>query len=159
MLLDADRCRVSELKQLLENDGDFEKFFETVKVVVKARKMHSELENQNVEMARGNLALAAEAEVLKKQLSDVLAELEQETSELSVFMRENKSTLERYSHTTILRRFQQKIQEVGDESDNLLYQFCRGESEVNGFMQEYKALRTVFHKRSLELEKMKQTRK
>lgn len=97
----------NELMEMLEDESKFIAFFETTKAFKKAKKVLSELESQNIELARtvcvyrsmlnvlgGNMALLQEAQDLSGNLSSSLAVLEEQEEKSKRIFTQNKSLLD-----------------------------------------------------------------
>eukprot|EP00252_Welwitschia_mirabilis_P013010 TRINITY_DN28752_c0_g1_i1.p1 TRINITY_DN28752_c0_g1~~TRINITY_DN28752_c0_g1_i1.p1 ORF type:complete len:235 (+),score=48.77 TRINITY_DN28752_c0_g1_i1:282-986(+) len=141
---------VDDLKRLLTNKEAYKEVFLSVDQVKDQETLYKELRKETEELARRNLEKESELLELKNQCTVIrTAELAAAQERLQGLERRIREASSFCAPGVLLERLQCAAKSSEEESDDLHQELMDGKIELNCFIQKYKKLRTLYHKRSL----------
>ncbi|CAA7403366.1 unnamed protein product [Spirodela intermedia] len=141
---------VDQLRKLLADNDAYYSFFLSLDQVKNQINLHAELQEAAVQLARDNSGKEPLITELNSQCQNIrdteLAEAEEKLGELEKQMEE---TLKLYSPDSLLLNLENAMHEGEEESKGLKKQFLEQEMDLSAFVQSYKEMRTLYHRRAL----------
>uniref|UniRef100_A0A7N0UAQ9 VPS37 C-terminal domain-containing protein n=1 Tax=Kalanchoe fedtschenkoi TaxID=63787 RepID=A0A7N0UAQ9_KALFE len=140
---------VEELRKLLSDKDAYNQFLHSLDQVKVQDNLRDELRRETLQLTRENLEKEPQIMELRNQCRIIrtteLAAAQEKLSELE----RQEETLRAYSPASLLQKLQDKNTETDEESEALHRQLLDREIDLPTFVQKYKKLRTMYHRRSL----------
>lgn len=141
---------VDELRKLLTDKEAYNQFLLSLDQVKTQNKVRDELQNETLQLARENMDKEAQITELRNQCRIIrTTELAAAQEKLNELERQKQEILKCCSPASLLHRLQEAMNKTDEESDALHRQFLDKEIEVGAFVQKYKKLRSLYHRRAL----------
>uniref|UniRef100_A0A0C9S3G7 TSA: Wollemia nobilis Ref_Wollemi_Transcript_29148_1095 transcribed RNA sequence n=1 Tax=Wollemia nobilis TaxID=56998 RepID=A0A0C9S3G7_9CONI len=141
---------VDELRRIVSDKKVYNEFFHSIDQVRDQDALHDELKRETTQLARKNLEKQSQIVELKNQCTIIrtteLAAAQERFHELGKQVQESVSF---YAPGVLLERLHDAANAVDEESENLHRQILAGELDLSNFIQRYKKLRTIYHRRYL----------
>jgi len=144
----------SELKEILNDDSKFEQY-------VKELKPNKEIDTEKEMLIASNQSLAEfnlskEPELISSKES--LCEMYDDADKLHKRITEKVNTIKQHKGSmnpdTILALLQTAACETEEESDKLAEKFLSGDTDLDGFLEEFLKIRKDMHMRKAKADKM-----
>ncbi|GMH09871.1 hypothetical protein Nepgr_011712 [Nepenthes gracilis] len=141
---------VDELRKLLTDKEAYKSFLLSLDQVKTQNKVRDELRKETLQLARENLEKEPRIMELRNQCRIIwTTELAAAQEKLNDLERQKEEILKCYSSTSLLQRLQEAMNNTDEESETLHRQLLDREIELGAFVQKYKRLRTLYHRRAL----------
>ncbi|XP_038988875.1 vacuolar protein-sorting-associated protein 37 homolog 1-like isoform X2 [Phoenix dactylifera] len=141
---------IDELRKLLTDKEAYNAFFNSLDQVKIQNNLRDELRKETLQLARENLEKEPRIQELKNQCTIIrTTELAAAHEKLAELERQKEETLKSYSPASLLQKLHVAMNRVEEESEMLHRQLLDKEIDLQTFIQKYKKLRTVYHKRAL----------
>lgn len=106
--------------------------------------------NRNVELAKQNLEKESDIFQLKNQCTIIrTTELAAAQERFNEVRKKERNIRAVYSPAVLMERLQEAASKVDDESELIYQQLLSGEISVGDFLQTYRKMRYLYHKRTL----------
>ncbi|MQL84149.1 hypothetical protein Taro_016657 [Colocasia esculenta] len=143
-------CSVDELRKLLTDKDAYNSFFHSLEQVKVQNNLRDELEKETLQLARENLDKEPQILELRNQCQIIRAtEVAAALEKLSELEKQKEETLKFYSPHMLLQKLQDANDKVEEESDMLHRQLLENQIDLSAFVQRYKKLRAIYHRRAL----------
>lgn len=140
----------SELHTLLSNRDAYQHFLLSLDMVQTQIRLRNDLRDETMQLAINNLEKEPYIRELRNQCQIIRAtELAAAREKLNELEKQKQEILRFYSPAALLHRLQESIYKSEEESEALHQQLLDREIDVTAFMNKYKKLRNVHHKRAL----------
>lgn len=141
---------VDELRRLLTDKEIYNQFLSSLDQVKTQNNVRDELHKETLQLARENLDKEAQMTELRNQCRIIrTTELAAAQEKLNDSERQRQDIEKSYSPVTLLHKLQEAMNKTDEESDALHQKFLDREIEVGAFVQKYKKLRSLYHRRAL----------
>ncbi|KAL1201312.1 putative vacuolar protein-sorting-associated protein 37 [Cardamine amara subsp. amara] len=141
---------VDELRKLLSDKDAYQQFLLSLDQVKIQNNIKEELRRETLQLARENLEKEPQIMELRNQCRIIrTTELAAAQEKLNELERQKEEILKFYSPGSLLHKLQDGMIQVDEESEALQEKFLEKEIDTAAFVQEYKKLRTTYHRRAL----------
>ncbi|WOK92783.1 vacuolar protein-sorting-associated protein [Canna indica] len=141
---------VDDLRKLLTDKEAYNAFFNSLEQVKIQNNVRDELRKETLQLAKENLEKEPRILELKNQCTIIrTTELAAAQEKLAELERQKEETLKAYSSSAILEKLHEAMGKVEEESEVLHRQLLEKEIDLPTFVQKYKKLRTIYHRRAL----------
>ncbi|XP_076918116.1 vacuolar protein-sorting-associated protein 37 homolog 1-like [Bidens hawaiensis] len=141
---------VDELRKLLSDPIAYQQFLLSIDPVKNLNNVRNELRNETVQLARTNLEKEPQITELRNQCMIIrTSELASAQEKLNELTKRKAEILKSYSPGSLLHKLQESMNETDEESERLHQQLLDKEIDLATFVQKYKKLRVIYHKRAL----------
>ncbi|XP_042418712.1 vacuolar protein-sorting-associated protein 37 homolog 1-like isoform X1 [Zingiber officinale] len=141
---------VDELRKLLTDKEAYATFFNSLDLVKIQNNLRDELQKETLQLAKENLEKEPQILELRNQCTVIrTSELAAAQEKLTELERIKEKTLRRCSPSGLLEKLHEGMNEVDEESEVLHRQLLKKEIDLPTFIQKYKKLRTLYHRRAL----------
>ncbi|XP_042407468.1 vacuolar protein-sorting-associated protein 37 homolog 1 [Zingiber officinale] len=141
---------VDELRKLLTDKEAYGTFFNSLDQVKIQNNLRDELRKETLQLAKENLEKEPQILELRNQCTVIrTSELAAAEEKLTELERIKEETLGRCSPSGLLEKLHERMNEVDEESEALHRQLLEKEIDLPTFVQKYKKLRTLYHRRAL----------
>ncbi|XP_076896580.1 vacuolar protein-sorting-associated protein 37 homolog 1-like [Bidens hawaiensis] len=141
---------VDELRKLLSDQNAYQQFLLSIDPVKNLNNVRNELRNETVQLARSNLDKEPQITELRNQCMIIrTSELASAQEKLNELTKRKAEILKSYSPGSLLHKLQESMNETDEESERLHQQLLDKEIDLATFVQKYKKLRVIYHKRAL----------
>ncbi|CAN7135522.1 unnamed protein product [Brassica rapa subsp. narinosa] len=141
---------VDELRKLLSDKDAYQQFLLSLDQVKIQNNIKEELRRETLQLARENLEKEPQIMELRNQCKIIrTTELAAAQEKLNELERQKEEILRLYSPGSLLNKLQEAMNEVDEESEALQEKFLEKEIDTAAFVQKYKKLRTIYHRRAL----------
>ncbi|XP_076908844.1 vacuolar protein-sorting-associated protein 37 homolog 1-like [Bidens hawaiensis] len=141
---------VDELRKLLSDQNAYQQFLLSIDPVKNLNNVRNELRNETVQLARANLEKEPQITELRNQCMIIrTSELASAQEKLNELTKRKAEILKSYSPGSLLHKLQESMNETDEESERLHQQLLDKEIDLATFVQKYKKLRVIYHKRAL----------
>ncbi|XP_042428989.1 vacuolar protein-sorting-associated protein 37 homolog 1-like [Zingiber officinale] len=139
-----------ELRRLLSDKEAYGAFFNSLDQVKVQNNLRHELRKETLQLAKENLEKEPQILELRNQCTIIrTTELAAAQEKLTELERIKEQTLSCCSPSGLLEKLHEGMKEVDKESEVLHRQLLEKEVDLPSFVQKYKKLRTVSHRRAL----------
>ncbi|KAF9169192.1 Vacuolar protein sorting-associated protein 37A [Mortierella sp. AD010] len=145
---------VEQIEEYLENSIAFEHFFDQLEVVVNSRTLKREWWHGNDNVARRNLQLEAEMLELQKSTSEGYQVAMQLRKTLEEKLQQQQDALWRFKPETLQSKLRSAAAESDELSESIAQSFLEGKLDQEGFIQQYRDTRKVYHLREMKNERL-----
>ncbi|KAJ4866924.1 Vacuolar protein-sorting-associated protein 37-like protein 2 [Raphanus sativus] len=141
---------VDELRKLLSDKDAYQQFLLSLDQVKVQNNIKDELRRETLQLARDNLEKEPQITELRNQCRIIrTTELAAAQEKLNELERQKEEILKFYSPASLLNKLQEAMNQVDEESEALQEKFLEKEIDTAAFVQKYKKLRTIYHRRAL----------
>ncbi|XP_042414034.1 vacuolar protein-sorting-associated protein 37 homolog 1-like isoform X2 [Zingiber officinale] len=141
---------VDELRKLLTDKEAYATFFNSLDLVKIQNNLRDELQKETLQLAKENLEKEPQILELRNQCTVIrTSELAAAQEKLTELERIKEKTLRRCSPSGLLEKLHEGMNEVDEESEVIHRQLLKKEIDLPTFIQKYKKLRTLYHRRAL----------
>ncbi|XP_071690361.1 vacuolar protein-sorting-associated protein 37 homolog 1 [Rutidosis leptorrhynchoides] len=141
---------VDELRKLLSDPEAYQRFLLSIDPVRTQNNVRDELRNETLQLARENLEKEPQITELRNQCMIIrTSELASAQEKLNDLTKKKAELLKSYSPSSLLHKLQESMSKTDEESERLHEQLLEKEIDLATFVQKYKKLRVVYHKRAL----------
>ncbi|KAG0460490.1 hypothetical protein HPP92_020400 [Vanilla planifolia] len=141
---------IDELRKLLSDKDAYNSFFNSLEQVKIQNSLRDELQKETLQIARENLEKEPRILELRNQCTIIrtteLAAAQEKLTDLQIRKEEILST---NSPSALLKKLNDAMNKVEDEAEILHEQLLQREIDLPTFVQKYKQLRTIYHRRAL----------
>ncbi|KAF8117301.1 hypothetical protein N665_0011s0025 [Sinapis alba] len=141
---------VDELRKLLSDKDAYQQFLLSLDQVKIQNNIKEELRRETLQLARENLEKEPQIMELRNQCRIIrTTELAAAQEKLNELERQKEEILKFYSPGSLLNKLQEAMNQVDEESEALQEKFLEEKIDTAAFVQKYKKLRTIYHRRAL----------
>eukprot|EP00268_Persea_americana_P014718 TRINITY_DN16601_c0_g1_i1.p1 TRINITY_DN16601_c0_g1~~TRINITY_DN16601_c0_g1_i1.p1 ORF type:complete len:225 (-),score=55.84 TRINITY_DN16601_c0_g1_i1:470-1144(-) len=141
---------VDELRKLLTDKDAYNTFLHSLDQVKIQNNLRDELRKETLQLARENLEREPRILELRNQCRIIrTTELAAAQEKLNGLEMKKEEMLRLYSSSMLLQKMQDAIYKAEEESEILHRQLLDKEIDLSAFVQKYKKLRTINHRRAL----------
>ncbi|CAI9778962.1 unnamed protein product [Fraxinus pennsylvanica] len=141
---------LDDLRKLLSDKDAYQNLFHSLEPVKTQNRVRDELRNETLQLTRANLEKEPQIMELRNQCRIIrTTELATAQEKLHDLERKKEEILKLYSPASLLHRLQEAMNETEEESEALHRQLLDREIDLISFVQKYKKLRNMYHKRAL----------
>lgn len=141
---------VDELRKLLNDKDAYNQFLLALDQVKAQNNVRDELQKEMLQLAKSNLDKEPQIAELRNQCRIIrTTELAAASEKLNDLEKKKEDLLKCYSSDSLLRRLQEERNKTDEESDKLHSQFLDKEIELAAFVQKFKKLRSLYHRRAV----------
>nr|AHY23245.1 hypothetical protein [Fallopia multiflora] len=141
---------VEELQKLLSDTETYNRFLASLDQVKTQNHVKGELQKETIQLARENMEKEPQIMELRNQCRITrTTELATAQERLNDLERQRDEILRCYSPVHLLQRLQESMNKTEEESETVNQQLLDKEIELGAFVQKYKKLRTIYHRRAL----------
>jgi len=151
---ELDRKSPAELSQMLNDETEFNKFFDALPVVQNMRKIRDDLRANNEELAKKTLSKESEIEQLRSELAGSMEIIQQQRAAFEVKLERQKEVMKQFSASALIQKLDLSAQDAEAESDALANRFLSGDVDYKDFIRDFMEKRKLFHLRSAKKESM-----
>jgi len=144
----------SELSQMLNDETEFNKFFESLPAVQTMKKLRDDLRTANEELAKRNLSREAEIEALKRELASRQQVVSDKRFAFEQKAQRQQEVMKQFSTPALIEQLSNAAQEAELSSDATANKFLAGEIELKDFVKEFMDKRKLFHLRAAKKESL-----
>ncbi|WOK98366.1 vacuolar protein-sorting-associated protein [Canna indica] len=139
-----------ELRKLLTDKETYSAFFNSLDQVKIQNNLRNELRKETLLLAKENLEKEPRILELRNQCTIIrTTELAAAQEKLAELEKLKEKTLSRCSPSALLEKLHERMDEVDEESEMLHKQLLEKEIDLTTFLQKYKKLRSLYHRRAL----------
>ncbi|KMT06461.1 hypothetical protein BVRB_7g161300 [Beta vulgaris subsp. vulgaris] len=141
---------VDELRKLLTDKESYNQFLLALDQVKAQNNVRDELQKEMLELSRSNMDKEPQMVELRNQCriirtTELAAAMERQTD----LEKKKDDLLKCYSSVSLMHRLEEEMRKTDKESDDLHSQFLDREIEPGAFLQKYKKLRALYHRRAM----------
>ncbi|MED6175974.1 hypothetical protein PIB30_083402 [Stylosanthes scabra] len=141
---------VDELRKILSDKDTYQQFLNSLDMVKTQNNLKDELCKENLQLAEENLKKEPRIMELRNQSSIIrTTELAAAKEKLSELEKQKEEMLKMNSPASLIHRIQESMNNTDEESENLHQKILDREIDLAAFLQNYKKLRTAYHRKSL----------
>ncbi|XP_078427548.1 vacuolar protein-sorting-associated protein 37 homolog 1-like isoform X2 [Wolffia australiana] len=141
---------VDDLRKLLTDKDAYDSFFASLDQVRDQNNLREELLKETLQCARENLDKEPRILELRNQCQIIrTTELAAAQERLAELEKQKEEILKSFSPHLLLQKLQDAIDKIDEESEILHQQLLENEIDLSSFVQRYKKLRMIHHRRSL----------
>lgn len=141
---------IDELRKLLNDKEAYYAFFNSLEQVRSHNNLRDELQKETLQIARENLEKEPRILELRNQCSIIrTTELAAAQEKLADLQRKKEELQRIYSPTSFLKKLNEAMNKVEEESEALNQQLLDNDVDLPTFVQKYKKLRAIYHRRAL----------
>ncbi|KAJ0966657.1 hypothetical protein J5N97_023574 [Dioscorea zingiberensis] len=141
---------IDELRKLLSDKEAYNQFFHSLDQVKTQVKLRDDLQRETLQLARENLEKEPRILELRNQCTIIrTTELAAAQEKLTELEKQKEELLRSYSPSALLQKLHDAMDKVDEESEVLHRQLLEKEIDLATFVQKYKKLRTIYHRRAL----------
>lgn len=141
---------VDELRKLLSDKDAYNQFLLSLDQVRTQNNLRDELRKETLQLARENLEKEPRIMELRNQCRIIrTTELAAAQEKLNELEKQKEETLKFYSPASLLKRLQEAMNKMEEESEAVHKQLLDREMDLGVFVQKYKRLRTTYHRQAL----------
>eukprot|EP01114_Cavostelium_apophysatum_P017015 TRINITY_DN4960_c0_g1_i1.p1 TRINITY_DN4960_c0_g1~~TRINITY_DN4960_c0_g1_i1.p1 ORF type:complete len:320 (-),score=109.69 TRINITY_DN4960_c0_g1_i1:32-991(-) len=144
----------SELTQLLNDETEFNRFFEELPVVQNMRKVRDDLRTNNEELAKKTLIKESEIDKLRKDVASSIEIIQQQRGAFEAKAQKQQEVMKRFSTANLIDKLAFAAQETEEQSDAIANRFLSGEMDYKDFIRDFMEKRKLFHLRSAKKESL-----
>ncbi|PKI57644.1 vacuolar protein-sorting-associated protein 37 homolog 1-like [Punica granatum] len=141
---------VDELRKLLSDEDAYNQFLLSLDQVKMQNNLRDELRNETLQLARNNLEKEPQIMELRNQCRIIrTTELAAAQEKLNELEKRKEETMKSLSPSSFLQKLQEAMNKTEEDSEALHRQLLEHEIELGAFVQKYKKLRNIYHRRAL----------
>ncbi|KAH0925298.1 LOW QUALITY PROTEIN: hypothetical protein HID58_017554, partial [Brassica napus] len=141
---------VDELGKLLTDKNAYQQFLNSLDQVSIQNNIREELRKETLHLARENLEKEPQIVELRNQCRIIrTSELATAQEKLNELENQRDEILRFYSPGSLLHRLQDAMKKGDEESEELQQKYMEKEIDTAAFVQKYKKLRSLYHRRAL----------
>ncbi|KAK4761932.1 hypothetical protein SAY87_029816 [Trapa incisa] len=141
---------IDELRKLLSNKDAYNQFLLTLDQVKLQNNLRDEVREGTLQLARNNLEKEPQIMELRNQCRIIrTTELAAAQERLNELENKKEETMRRLSPLSLVQMLEEAMRKTEEESEALHRQLLDREIELGVFVQKYKKLRSVYHRRAL----------
>lgn len=141
---------VDELRKLLTDKDAYNAFLHSLDQVKIQNNLRDELRKETMQLAKENLEKEPRILELRNQCRIIrTTELAAAQEKLNGLEMKKDELMKSYSPSMLLQKMHDSMNRAEEESDHLHRQLLDNEIDLAAFVQKYKKLRTVYHRRAL----------
>lgn len=141
---------IDDLRKLLNDKEAYNSFFNSLEQVKNQNNLRNELQKETLQIARENLEKEPRILELRNQCTIIrTTELAAAQEKLADLQRKKEEMQRAYSPTSLLKKLNDAMNKVEEESEVMHQQLLEKDLDLPTFVQKYKKLRTVYHRRAL----------
>jgi len=144
----------SELSQMLNDEVEFNKFFDDLNVVQTMKKVRDDLRNANEEFARKSLARESEIESLRREIDTRNRAVSEKRSTFEQKAQRQQEVMKQFSTPTLIDQLSTSAADAETASDAIANKFLAGEMDFKDFIKEFMDKRKLFHLRAAKKESL-----
>jgi len=144
----------SELSQMLNDETEFNRFFESLPAVQTMKKLRDDLRNANEELAKKNLTKEVEIESVKRELNGRQQVVADKRFAFEQKAQRQQEVMKQFSTPALIDQLSNAAQEAEMSSDAIANKFLAGETELKDFIKEFMEKRKLFHLRAAKKESL-----
>jgi len=145
---------ISELSQMMNDEYEFNKFFEELPQVSNMVKVRDDLRNNNQELAKKTLAQENDIELLKQEIKSSAEIIEQQKLAFQTRSTRQQEIINQYSTSNLIDGLTKASQDAERESDDIATRFLNRQMELKDFVKEFMEKRKLYHLRSAKRESL-----
>ncbi|MCO5572621.1 hypothetical protein L7F22_026379 [Adiantum nelumboides] len=139
-----------ELQRLLSDQDAYNSFLHSSDAVKQIDSIWKEMVNRNVELAKQNLEKESDLFQLKNQCTIIrTTELATAQEKFNEVRKKETDIKALFSPAVLIERLQDAASKIDDESESIFKQLLSEEISVSDFLQSYRKMRYLYHKRTL----------
>ncbi|KAI5064187.1 hypothetical protein GOP47_0020857 [Adiantum capillus-veneris] len=139
-----------ELQRFLSDQDAYNAFLHSSDAVKQIESVWKEMVNRNVELAKQNLEKESDLFQLKNQCTIIrTTELAAAQERFNEVRKKETDIKALFSPAVLIERLQDAASKIDDESEGLFKQLLSEEISVSDFLQSYRKMRYLYHKRTL----------
>eukprot|EP00271_Cylindrocystis_brebissonii_P002567 TRINITY_DN13290_c0_g1_i1.p1 TRINITY_DN13290_c0_g1~~TRINITY_DN13290_c0_g1_i1.p1 ORF type:complete len:240 (+),score=43.29 TRINITY_DN13290_c0_g1_i1:149-868(+) len=139
----------AELQGVLQDESSYDALLASLPQMQQINEVRDSLRKSNLELARRNMAKESEIAELRTQCRIIRGtELGEATERLHEKERKMREVNAKFSPAILLLRLEEAANSVDDDSEKLHQQFLNREKQPHEFIQKYKELRILYHRRA-----------
>jgi hypothetical protein len=144
----------SELSQLLNDDNEFKKFFESLSCVQTMKKVRDDLRNANEDISKKTLAKEAEIELLRKELATRHHLVNERRSSFEQKAQRQQDVMKRFSTPALIEQLTEAAAQAEAASDDIANKFLSGQMDQKDFLRDFAEKRKLYHLRAAKKESL-----
>jgi len=144
----------SELAQLLNDDNEFKRFFDSLSAVQTMRKVRDDLRSNNEELSKRNLSKEAEIDRIKKDLAARQQLILEKRSSFETKAQRQQEVMKQFSTPALIDHLNNAAAEAEAASDETANQFLKGDLDQKVFVKEFMEKRKLYHLRAAKKESL-----
>lgn len=144
----------SELAQLLNNEEEFKKFFESLECVSTVKKVRDDLRNTNEELAKKNLAKEAEIETIRKDLAKKQSVATEKREAIASKSQKQQEVMRQFSTPALIEKLTDASMEAEKSSEDIAELFVSGKLDHKDFVKQFMEERKLYHLRAAKKESL-----
>jgi hypothetical protein len=137
----------AQLKQLVELEWEFKKWFDHLAYVKSTRKIYEDLREKNTEMAKAHIERNKALEAKSTEFENLKEEMKQLRVRIQEKSLKQKQINDRYQPLQVLQILNQKIDELETETENMVIDFSSKSVDWDNFCKDYMSKRSLYHLR------------
>jgi len=143
-----------ELAQLLNDENEFRRFFDSLNAVQTMRKVRDDMRTNNEELAKKNLAKEAELEKIRRELGARQQVISEKRGLFEQKAQRQQEVMKQFSTQALIEHLGTSAGEAEAASDAIANQFLSGEIDQKTFIKEFMEKRKLFHLRAAKKESL-----
>jgi len=144
----------AELSQILNDENEFKKFFESLSSVQTMKKLRDDLRNNKEELAKKNLAKETEIEKLKKEMETNNQVVNEKRAEFEHNVQKQQEVMKQFSNPALIEQLTKGAYQAEIESDEIANKFLSSEIDQKEFVKNFMEKRKFLHLRSAKKESL-----
>lgn len=137
----------AQLKQLVDSEWEFKKWFDQLAYVKSTRKIYEDLREKNIEMAKAHIERNKALEAKSTEFENLKEEMRQLRVRIQEKSLKQKQINDRYQPLQVLQILNQKIDELETETENMAIDFSSKSVDWDNFCKDYMSKRSLYHLR------------
>jgi len=143
-----------ELSQMLNDETEFNRFFESLSAVQTMKKVRDDLRIANEELAKKNLAKEAEVDRVRRELESRNRTVMEKRAAFEQKAQRQQEVMKQFSTPALIEQLTLAAQEAEMASDDIANKFLGGQIDYKDFIREFIERRKLFHLRSAKKESL-----
>jgi len=144
---ELDALDQKRLQELLDNDGEFDTFFNGLSFISNARQLRDSVRQGNVERATENTNLAKEATDLQSRVSSLNKQMSESRNMFTRLIGEQKSMASLVDPRKLAEEFEALARQTDSTSEDVLSRMFDDPASVDAALTRFRSLRVQYHLR------------
>jgi hypothetical protein len=143
-----------ELSALLNDETEFNRFFDNLPTVQTMRKVRDDLRANNEDLAKRNLAKEAEIDRMRRHLQEKHSVMNEKRSSFEQKVQRQQEVMKQFSTSSLIEQLNAAALESENQSDLIANEFLAGNIDQKTFIKDFMEKRKLYHLRSAKKESL-----
>ncbi|TMW66244.1 hypothetical protein Poli38472_004009 [Pythium oligandrum] len=153
---ELEELSISQLENLLNDRQALKTFVKKIEVVKEFVRLREEVMNGNMGIAEKTLSYEEQLRELQGEVQELRESLRVTQESLAEKQMRQQRVVARHRPDALLEQLTAATHAIDSSSDDLAHQFTHGEVDFSTFISEYLPQRTLYHQRTIKLNRVYQ---